>query len=75
MLLNADYIHLERFPAYVLKLNPDERVWQHLKQVELCHLCCQNLTQLGTELDRAIRRIHNRPELIQFFFAGAELHL
>ena len=71
----AEHIHLERFPAYAPELNPDERVWQHLKHVELRNICCQDLTQLGTELDLAIRRIRNRSELIQSFFAGAELDL
>jgi hypothetical protein len=31
----AGLIHLEEFPASAPELNPDEGVWQHLKQVEL----------------------------------------
>ena len=68
-------VHLERFPAYAPELNPDEGVWQHLKHVELCNLCCIDFTHLRVELHLAIRRLRRRPDLIQSFFAGAGLDL
>ena len=71
----AAQIHLERLPAYAPELNPAEGVWQHLKHVELRNLCCTDLDHLSTELNLAIRRLRRRSDLIQSFFAGAELDL
>jgi len=71
----AEHIHLERFPAHAPELNPDEGVWQHLKHVELRNLCCADLDQLSSELNLAIRRVRRRPDLVQSFFASAELEL
>ena len=71
----AGLIQVEEFPAYAPDLNPDERVWQHLKHVELRNLCCRDLDRLEAELKLAIRRIRRKPGLIQSFFAGAGLNL
>jgi transposase len=71
----APAIHLERLPAYAPELNPDEGVWQHLKQVELRNVCCEDLKQLHHELKLAIMRLRYRPELIQSFFARAGLDI
>lgn len=71
----AGKIHLERFPAYAPELNPDEGVWQHLKHIELRNLCCFDFAHLSLELHLALRRLRRRPDLIQSFFAGAELDL
>lgn len=66
-------IHLERLPTYAPDLNPDERVWQHLKHVEMRNLCCSDLDNLNHELHLAVRRLRRKPYLIQSFFAGAGL--
>jgi transposase len=71
----AERIHIEEFPAYAPDLNPDEGVWQHLKHYELRNVCCIDLDHLEVELTLAIRRMRRRPELIQSFFAQAELDL
>lgn len=71
----AKTIHLERFPAYAPELNPDEGVWQHLKHVELRNLRCFDFNHLSMELKLAIRRMRNKPDLIQSFFTGAKLAL
>ena len=71
----AKKIHLENFPTYAPELNPDEGVWQHLKQVELRNLCCMDLIHLNIELQLAIRRLRRKQDLIQSFFAGAGLDL
>jgi transposase len=71
----AEHIHLEPFPAYAPELNPDERVWRHLKHVELRNPGCQDLTQRGAKLDLAIRRIRSRSEFIRSLFSGAKLDL
>ena len=71
----ASAIHLERLPPYAPELNPDEAVWQHLKQVELCNVCCSDLQDLQHELKLAIMRLRYKPELIQSFFARAGLDI
>jgi transposase len=71
----ATKIHLENFPAYAPELNPDEGVWQYLKHIELRSLCCMDLIHLNIELQLAIRRLRRKQDLIQSFFAGADLDL
>ena len=68
-------IHLEPLPPYAPDLNPDEGVWNHLKQVEMANLACHDLAELRDELDLAISRLRQRPALLQSFFAAAGLSL
>jgi transposase len=69
----AQRIHVERLPAYAPELNPGEGLWQQLKGVELCNVCCFNLLHLGHELRNAVKRIRRKPRLIKSFFRGATL--
>lgn len=69
----AETIHLEQLPGYAPDLNPDEGVWELLKDVEMRNLCCADFDHLHYELDLAIRRLRNKPHLIQACFAGAGL--
>lgn len=69
----AQFVHLERLPAYAPDLNPDEGVWQQLKHVEMRNLCCNNLDHLYSQLTLAVKRLRQKPYLIQSFFAGAGL--
>lgn len=71
----AQFVWLERLPPYAPDLNPDERVWQHLKHVELRNLCCDDLLHLSTQVQLAIHRLRRKPTLIQSFFEGAGLRL
>ena len=71
----AKHIHLEALPAYAPDLNPDEGVWQHLKNVELRNVSCRDLPHLRDELSLAIMRLRSKPHLIKSFFAGAGLPL
>lgn len=71
----AQFVHLEKLPAYAPDINPDEGVWQHLKHVEMRNLCCTDLRHLSVELNLAVRRLRKKPSLIQSFFAGAELEI
>lgn len=68
-----EHIHLERLPAYAPDLNPDEGVWQHLKNVELRNVSCKNLDHLRRELHLAVMRLRSKPHLIKAFFSGADL--
>ncbi len=71
----ADDLHLERFPPYAPDLDPDEGVWNHLKNEELGNLSCADFQHLQVELTLAIRRMRRRPDLIQSFFTQAGLDL
>jgi transposase len=71
----AQFVWLEQLPPYAPDLNPDERVWQHLKHVELRNLCCDDLLHLSSEVKLAVNRLRRHPPLIQSFFEGAGLVL
>jgi len=71
----SQFMHLEKLPAYAPELNPDEGVWQHLKHVEMRNLCCRDLDHLSVELNLAVKRLRQKPSLIQSFFAGAGLDI
>ena len=69
------HIHLEQLPPYAPELNPDEGVWEQLKNVEMRNLSCKDLNHLRIELNLAINRLRSKPRLIQSFFAGAKLSI
>jgi len=69
------FVHLEQLPPYAPELNPDEGVWQQLKHVELRNIWCDDLSHLSHQLTLALRRLRNKPDLIQSFFAQAGLEL
>lgn len=63
----AGQISLEQLPGYAPDLNPDEAVWDHLKNIELRNLSCHNQEELRHELRLAITRLRHRPDLIRSF--------
>jgi transposase len=67
-------IRLESLPGYAPDLNPVERLWQHLKHVELRNLVAHDLEELHLEYHLAIGRIRNKHQLIKSFFQDALLH-
>jgi transposase len=60
-------VWIEVLPVYAPELNPDEGVWQHLKQVELGNVCCRDQRQLRQELRWAVGRLRRKPQVIQSF--------
>lgn len=66
---------LEQVPGYAPDLNPDEGIWQYLKNVELAQVCCECLDALRGELRRAIERLRHKREVIVSCFAMAGLAL
>jgi len=69
----ARRLHLERLPGYAPDLNPDEGVWNYLKNVELRNKCCADLTELRYELRKAIARMRHKVETICSFVQQAGL--
>lgn len=68
-------VWVEALPAYAPDLNPVEWAWQHLKHVELRNVTCLDLEELHLQLHLAIGRLRQKPDIVQSFFAGAELPL
>jgi len=68
-------VHLAPLPPYAPDLNPDEGVWQQLKNVELRKVWCEDLSHLASALPLALRRLRRKPEILQSFFAEAGLDL
>jgi transposase len=66
-------VHLEQLPAYAPELNPAEGVWNYLKRVELKNVICQHLGQLSYELDKAIKRLRQKPHIIRACIVQAGL--
>ena len=66
---------LEPFPPYSPELNPDEGIWNHLKNVELSNLCCQTLAQVRAEVHKAVKRLRHKPYVITGCFQQAGLIL
>jgi transposase len=60
----AGQLCLEQLPGYAPDLNPDEGVWNHLKNVELRNVSCHDQDELRHELRLAIVRLRHRPDLI-----------
>jgi transposase len=60
-------------PGYAPELNPDEGVWNYLKNVEMKNLCCHNLQELRRELRKAIVRLRYKIAIILGFFRQARL--
>ena len=68
-------VWLENFPAYAPELNPEEGVWNHLKNVELANLCCQTLPELREEVHKAVKRLRHKPHVITGCFQQTRLQL
>jgi transposase len=70
-----DSAWLESFPAYAPELNPDEGIWNYLKNVELKNLCCSDLEELRQEILQAIKRLRQKTHIIKACFQQAGLDL
>ena len=66
---------LEAFPPYAPELNPDEGLWNYLKNVELRNLCCKNLDQLKYHILRAVKRLRHKKRIIKACFLQAGVKL
>jgi transposase len=71
----GDHVHLERLPGYAPDLNPDEGIWQYLKNVELAGICCRSLRELRQQLRLAIERLRHKRDVIVGCFGLAGLNL
>ena len=51
---------VEQLPGYAPDLNPDEGIWQYLKNVELKNVCFENLEALKKQLRLAFERLRHK---------------
>jgi transposase len=65
----------ERLPAYAPELNPVEYIWGYWKDHELPNFCPRDFGQLTYQARRALRRMRQRPRLVQSFWQQANLSL
>jgi len=66
---------LESFPAYAPEFNPDEGIWNCLKNVELKNLCCSDLKELRQKILQAVKRLRQKIHIIKACFQQAGLKL
>lgn len=69
----ARRLYLAQLPSYAPELNPDEGVWNYLKNVELKNLCCHDLQELWDELRKAVARLRHKTDVIQGFIRQVRL--
>ena len=66
---------LERLPPYAPELNPDEGIWNYLKNVELRNLCCGTMNELRHQVHLAVKRLRHKKQVIKACFQQAGLNL
>ena len=64
----AERLKLYALPEYSPDFNPDEQVWNHLKNQELIRMEFNHKTQLVQELEAQLEKLKNNPQLIRSFF-------
>jgi transposase len=62
---------IEALPGYAPDLNPDEGVWNQLKEDELANVSCLSLRELRAELRAGTQRLQRQPEVVRGFFREA----
>ncbi len=67
---NSKQIKVFYIPPYSPDLNPDEKVWRHLKHVSLKNHQAQDKKQLNRLVLGALRQMQKNPKLIENFFAN-----
>lgn len=69
----ADRFRIEALPGYAPDLNPDEGVWNTLKNDELANVSCLDLPALRAQVRAATQRLQHRPDRVRSFFQEAGL--
>ena len=67
------WLVVERLPAYAPDLNPVEKVWANLKDVELANLTSEHLRDITTAAQAGIDRIRRTPRLLYSFLHATGL--
>ena len=70
---NQGRIHLEFQPAYSPELNPDEQVWQTIKDDKLKNVCCKNKKELKEKVQIALQELKKDDKKVKSFFKHPEV--
>ena len=68
-----DRLEVHRLPPYAPELNPDEQLWNWLKNKELVNCVHTTLRELSARLSKAIRTIRCYPEIVLAFYLATPL--
>jgi transposase len=66
-------LQVHRLPPYAPELNPDEQLWNWLKNKELVNCVHTTLHELSARLSKAIRTIRCYPEIVRSFYLATPL--
>jgi len=69
----SENLKLYFLPAYSPEWNPDEKVWNHLKSVELAGHNAKNLDELETITRKKMHKIARTPKLLRGIFMRCEV--
>ena len=69
----ANWLKIERFPAYSPELNPVEYCWSSFKNKDLCNLEPDGHFGLKRAIRRGCRRIKNNRQLLKGFIKASGL--
>lgn len=69
----ADWLTVERLPAYAPELNPLETLWATLKGRDLANYLPDSIAQLDDHLGRSMRRVRRRQDMGLNFIKHAGL--
>jgi transposase len=72
-LKGATRIRLEPFPAYARNLNPVDEAWFYIKYDRIPNLTPSTLHQLRKAVDKELKRLSGRPDLLRSFVKFSEL--
>jgi len=64
---------VEYLPPYAPELNPDEKVWKHLKYVDLANFGPLNIQELTRAIRRSVGGLRRRPKILRGFLKGTPL--
>jgi transposase len=70
----AKNIFLAKIPAYSPELNPDEQVWNRVKNKGLKDTCYRSVNELMAKLEDELALLSQDFELIRQFFKHPEVH-
>ena len=71
--LNRDRLELRRFPPYAPEMNPDEGIWDVLKDDRLVNYCPTSLAELERTVKREMRRLKRDPRKVRTAIRQTEL--
>jgi transposase len=70
----AQNIHLSKIPFYSPQFNPDEQVWNLVKNYGLYNTCYRSVKELIEKLDEELNNLSKNADLIKQFFKHPDIH-